>query len=244
VSLKRPAAVTTLTFDCPVAVFGDIHGCSVALRAVLARLPADMPVLVCGDLCDRGPDTSGVLDILAERCVGGALGNHDEWLLAWASGEGFDPFALSGAMGGVATLASYGVTSRRQDQIEAESWRVPGAHLAFLRKLSTVVDLTTCGVPYWVTHAGVPPVGALRALPAEQRVPALAANNPQVMRWGASEPDQVLPVDRTVIMGHMCQDAPVDTGNVLGIDTGCGTVRGGMLTAVVLPERRFVSEGW
>lgn len=94
----------------PVAVIGDIHGRRDLLDALLARL-GDMPIICVGDVCDRGPDTRGVLDRLIERRALGVFGNHDLWLAAWASGEGFDRLALG--IGGAATLASYGVTATR-----------------------------------------------------------------------------------------------------------------------------------
>jgi bis(5'-nucleosyl)-tetraphosphatase (symmetrical) len=72
-------------------VVGDIQGCYVTLRALLARCEFD-PVLdrlwVAGDLINRGPKNVEVLRYLrglGERCQC-VLGNHDFFLLAVIAG--------------------------------------------------------------------------------------------------------------------------------------------------------------
>ena len=42
-------------------------------------------------------------------------------------------------------------------------------------------------------------------------------------------------------MGHMCQVEPIDLGHVIAIDTGCGTTDPWSLTALLLPEREFLT---
>jgi serine/threonine protein phosphatase 1 len=238
-----PGLLATARFDRPVAVIGDVHGQSDLLRRLLDRLPADMPILCMGDYGDRGPDTRGVMDTLIARGARGVRGNHEEWLLAWLRGEGFDAFALMPGMGGVATLASYGITSRDPRVIGAQADRVPAAHRDWLLALPLVIDLEVCGVPYWMIHAGVPSTVGLRGLTPPQVVPWLVEHRPETLLWPKSDPTEMLPVDRTVIMGHLRLPEPYDGGSVLAIDTGAGTNRSGRLTAVILPERRFVQVG-
>jgi len=234
----RPGAVERVEVG-PAVVIGDIHGRSDLLDRLLARLPADRPVFVTGDVGDRGPDTRGVVDRLLARGVRGVRGNHEEWVLAWLDGQ-FDDFALSRAMGGAATLASYGVTGRASGAIEAQANRVPEAHRAFFRGLPLVLDLHVAGVPYWLVHAGHPSTEDLRGVPLDEVVPHLARVRPASLLWAKNDPETMLPVGRTVIMGHLRVPEPIDTGEVLAIDTGAGTVPGAPLTAVLLPERRFV----
>jgi hypothetical protein len=167
------------------------------------------------------------------------LGNHDEWLRAWASREGFDDFALHRSMGGRATLDSYGVLGRTVREIEAESWRVPAAHAEWLRGLANALDLHVGGVPYWVTHAGLSP--RIQELPAAERVPHLAVTNPRSLRWPSTPPEETPDTGRTLIMGHIPRGEPLDMGSVIAIDTGAGMfAAGASLTAVLLPERSFV----
>jgi serine/threonine protein phosphatase 1 len=235
-------AVDSVSVVVPAAVIGDVHGRADLLRALLERLPPDMPVFVMGDLCDRGPDTRAVIDLLVARGARGVVGNHDLWLRDWALGEGFDPFALHPAMGGAATLAAYGVAARSPGAVEAEAWRVPRAHGEWLATLPVALDLEVMGQRYWLVHGGVPASSSLAGLTAGEVVPHLARTSPASLLWAKTEPHDVLPVDRTVVMGHVPLRRPVDTGAVLAIDTGCGTLPGGgRLTAVILPERRFLT---
>ncbi len=241
--VPRPTDVPEWRYDVPVAVVGDLHGRADLLAALLARLPADMPILVMGDLCDRGPDTRGVLDLLVARGAVGVRGNHDEWFLAWVNGDGFDRYALAPIMGGEATLRSYGVVGRSTSEVDAQRWRVPEAHGAFLSALPVAAGLHVCGVAYWLVHAGVPSTEDMTGLSADQVVPHLAKHKPASLLWAKNDPEDMLPVDRTVVMGHLIQRRPLDAGYVIAVDTGAGTIPTGTLTAVVLPERRFVTVG-
>lgn len=184
---------------------------------------------------DRGPKTREVISRLIERGARGVRGNHEEWLRAWLWGAGFDPFALHRAMGGEATLVSYGVTSRKPGGIEAERWRVPSDHVAWLKSLPIALDLGVVGTRYWLVHAGVPE----SAVSVEQAV----RDNPDSLLWAKNEPWDAPRLNQTVIMGHLIVGDPVDTGRVIALDTGAGTIAGGRLTAVLLPERRFVTVG-
>jgi serine/threonine protein phosphatase 1 len=91
---------------------GDIHGCSAALRTLLAAIdpqPQDR-IIALGDYVDRGPDSSGALDQLVElekRCqLVMLLGNHEVMLLQ--SLENYRALEMWRECGGDTTLASYG----------------------------------------------------------------------------------------------------------------------------------------
>lgn len=242
-------SVLALTFDRPVAVIGDIHGCADALRRLLAYLPADMPIVCCGDLCDRGPHTAGVIDQLVSRGAYSVMGNHEEWFVRWATGGGFDEMALNPMMAGRATLRSYGVEGtevcgvKRQPtcrEIEAQSWRVPAAHRDWLATLPLAIDLTAMGQSYWVVHAGIGPSTSLAGLTPAQVVPYLAEHKPASLLWPLNGINDVVPVDRPVLFGHKVHRVVRDVGHAVALDTGCG-FRDGRLSCMILPERRVVS---
>lgn len=222
-------------FDGPVAVVGDIHGSAELLEVLLGNL-ASRAVVVVGDVGDRGPDTRGVIERLIARDAIGVMGNHDLWLAGWAAGEGFDRLALSGAMGGRATLASYGVTPEEAEQ----GCPIPEAHAAWLLGLHIAIDLEVQGTRYWVTHAGLPSDRPFEGLTLDQIVPWLAVHHPTDLMWRANPPDLMVPVGRPIVMGHASRSEPLDTEEVIAIDTGAGRP-GGRLTALLLPERRFLS---
>jgi len=96
-------------------------------------------------------------------------GNHEEWFMAWARREGFDDFALRRAMGGRATLDSYGVVGLVAREIEAEAWRVPEAHRRWVEEFGLAVDLEVQGHRYWMLHAGIPSSVAIPCMPKRNR---------------------------------------------------------------------------
>lgn len=237
-----PGGMGVRRYEVPVAVIGDIHGRLDLLDRVLARLPADIPILVTGDVGDRGPDTRGVIERLCARGAAGVHGNHDIWLRDWAGGAPLDPFVLMPGMGGGPTLRSYGVTGRSLPEINAHYQRVPRHHHAWLAGLPAVLDLTVCGESYWLIHAGVPSTVGLSGVPLPAVVPYLVAHHPETLLWSKHDPEVMLPVDRPVVMGHVRRKKPLNLPHILAIDTGSG-MEGGRLTAVILPSRELVTVG-
>ncbi len=238
--MQLAEAVVHRHVDGPAAVIGDIHGESELLARLLEAL-GDRALVVLGDLGDRGPDTRGVLDRLAARGACGVLGNHDLWLRGWARGSGFDPFALSEAMGGEATLASYGVVGREPDVVAGQGHRVPGAHRELLDRLGVVMDLQVGDQAWWLIHAGLAPTLVRPWMVRTQVVPFLASTNPLPLLWSKTDPAEVPAMERPILMGHVPLEEPEDHGHVVALDTGAG--RGGRLTALLLPERELVSVG-
>ncbi len=235
----RTGLLLELKLDGPVAVVGDIHGCADALDALLDKL-GEMPVIVLGDLGDRGPGTRAVIDLLARRGAAGVRGNHDDWLIAWALGEGFDSFALHPVMGGRATLDSYGIKGASAGSIEAERWRVPREHLAWLDGLADAIDLEVDGERYWLVHGGVP--DDQLAVEPSGRVPWFVRNAPERLHGYRQLLDRSPNLGRPLIVGHQQVEEPVVSGAIIALDTGAGEPRSSArLTAIVLPERRLVS---
>lgn len=222
----------------PVAIIGDIHGQVEMLRALLEQI-GSRPVLVTGDVGDRGPDTKGVIDLLVQRKAAGVLGNHDEWLRDYAIGGKFDNYSLSPVMGGQATLTSYDIEGRNSSLIESQYRKIPKAHRVWLQSLPIVLDLTVMGDKYWLTHAGVPPAASQYGLPPHQVLRHLATLPTSMTMWHAYPPQHMSPMDRPVIMGHIVQPVPFDSGHMIAIDTGAG-FPGRKLTALLLPERTFI----
>lgn len=71
-------------------VVGDLHGCRSLLDAELEQVSFDTTKdrLFCtGDLVDRGPESEGCLELLAEPWFHAVLGNHDAMLVAWMLGR-------------------------------------------------------------------------------------------------------------------------------------------------------------
>lgn len=87
-------------FDGPIDVVGDVHGELDALLALMGALgydgrgehPEGRRLVLLGDLCDRGPDSPGVLALVrrmvAEGRAQAVLGNHELNLLREAPKHG------------------------------------------------------------------------------------------------------------------------------------------------------------
>ena len=213
---------------------GDVHGCARTLDALLDRLaltPADTVVFV-GDYVDRGPDSPGVLDRMlaleafAADGTGARMvflrGNHDQMMLDYVDGTG--DLELWWLNGGQSTLDAYDAAGEPH---------IPASHIDFLRR----TGLTHVQDGFAFVHAGMDPQKTV----AEN----LEAADPAVLLWTRRHLDASL--DRwemPVVCGHTPLPTPINEPQLIGVDTGAVFLHRpdlGRLTAVQLPERRFIS---
>jgi serine/threonine protein phosphatase 1 len=147
---------------------GDVHGRADLLIETIARIDDDIrrrpiahPVEVyLGDYIDRGPDSKTVIDLLATRLVKNRAvclrGNHEALLEEFLR----DPVNLPQwqQLGGMQTLASYGVSPRSGMETEIDLHRrfldaFPRAHELFLQCLR----YWFCCGDFLFVHAGIRP---------------------------------------------------------------------------------------
>jgi serine/threonine protein phosphatase 1 len=213
-----------------VYAIGDIHGCLAQLRQLhaaiaddLARRPTASAALVhLGDYIDFGPDSAGVVGLLAAGPpVAGLatinlLGDHERTALNALSG---DNAAATDWLhiGGEAALRTWGVPA---DTPRGE-WRsrIPANHVAFLEQLA--IDHREGD--YLFVHAGLRP-GVPLDRQAEDDLLGIRQS------FLASEQDFGI----IVAHGHSTTPAPAIKPNRIGIDTGAG--HGGRLTCAVFEE--------
>src|SRR5687768_3399502 len=64
-------------------VVGDVHGCREELEALLAKVgwQKGERLVLAGDLCAKGPDSQGVVQLARENRFLAVLGNHDAHVL-------------------------------------------------------------------------------------------------------------------------------------------------------------------
>lgn len=126
-------------------VIGDVHGYYQGMRDLLSLLELDSSdqVYFLGDLIDRGPDSSRVVDFVLEHSYSCLLGNHEQLMVAALTNLSPNSSVLQMWLqaGGHETLESY---SSKQHLWE---------HLAWFRTLPNHLDLGD----YWLVHAGVHP---------------------------------------------------------------------------------------
>ena len=203
-----------------IYAIGDIHGQKAQLDRALALIEADggrdAPLVLLGDLVDRGPDSRGVIDTLIAGQAAGRdwtvlQGNHDQLFLDYLElGRVHSPLVKSGRswlspnIGGTETLASYGVL---EPDIDAARTAVPDAHAAFLRALPRLHQVDG----FLFVHAGINP-----NLPLEWQ-------DPDELIW-IREPFLTYtgPFQWLVVHGHTAIDHPCHHGNRVNLDGGAG----------------------
>lgn len=147
-------------------IFGDVHGDAKALLALLSRtrglIGPDAPLTIysVGDLIDRGPDSKRVIDICIKHGVRNLLGNHELWLHEWVTtGKVDGRIPLSSAMGGEATLRSYGIDPdeiKSHPQLAQELDRVvPQEHREYIANVRLWDDVTHGDTTYFLSHGGI-----------------------------------------------------------------------------------------
>lgn len=226
---------------------GDIHGQRSELERahrLIARDRAkcddtEAPVVHIGDLCDRGPDTRGVIDFLIAGHDRGQnwvvlKGNHDR-LMQWFM-EPFprnDPYLFVGyswlheRIGGPDALASYGVQVEDRERVyrihrEALE-KVPQAHIAFLSALPLTYARGEC----FFCHAGIRP-----GVPLDQQ-------EETDLLWIRDEfHDSTADHGKLIVHGHTPVKAATHYGNRINIDSGAGY--GNPISPVVIEGR----EAW
>ncbi len=211
-----------------VYAIGDVHGCAERLTHLhweiaedLARRPIAAPLLLhIGDYVDRGPDSAGVVRMLAQGPplanvpTVNLIGNHEETMLHALDGEraAATDWLFSG---GREALASWDIDpdSPRDGWLSA----IPEADTAFLRGLAIWHRVGG----YLFVHAGIRP-----NVPLEQQ----ARQDMLTIRQPFLTYEQ--PFGMVVVHGHTPTTQPVVKPNRIGIDTGA--VFGGRLTCLVL----------
>ncbi len=233
---RRPPVRTAIIPDGRrVYAIGDIHGRLDLLDEIMAMIDADgvarpaaaTTIVFLGDLVDRGPDSSGVVERLRGLAQDRAdlrflAGNHEEIFLGAIDGDD-KALRLFCRIGGRETIVSYGVDPKDYDAMEfddvAEALRrvVPAAHRGFL---STFEDQIVIG-DYVFVHAGIRPGVALD----DQRT--------KDMRW-IREPflSDAAATPYRVVHGHTISTDVEYRTHRIGIDTG--GYASGVLTAIGL----------
>lgn len=216
---------------------GDIHGRRDLLDGMVARVRADLRhrphpaprVIFLGDYIDRGPDSRGVIEALMALRHGPLacaflLGNHDSYIEPYLSDpDWYDRTYhwLHPAMGGAATLASYGVpdadVGHPAATRDAFAAVMPADHRAFLRDCQ--IWLRVGG--YVFVHAGLRPGVPLAAQERDDciwiREPFLSSTHDFGFK---------------VVHGHTIVPTVEHHPNRIAIDTG--VAKGGPLSCLVL----------
>jgi serine/threonine protein phosphatase 1 len=221
---------------------GDIHGRADLLDRLAQRIGDDLSRGDCeraltvfvGDYVDRGLDSRGVLERLAQEDfptpIVALRGNHEDVMLRYLD----DPSILDQwvMFGGLTTLHSYGVDAglgmSRGGALAVHAAfmaRLPDAHRRFLEGTQLSAEYGD----YFFCHAGVRP-----------HVP-LDRQDPGDLMWIRYEfLEYEGDFGKVIVHGHTPHATVEDLPNRINLDTQA--YRSGTLTAVVLEgrSRRFI----
>ncbi|PLV56856.1 metallophosphoesterase family protein [Thermotoga sp. SG1] len=192
---------------------GDIHGCFLALKILIERLPLkkDDELVFLGDYVDRGPNSKEVVEFLVElsrhhKCIF-LRGNHEEMLLNCVKNHSeCDLWYFNGARSTIESFGSIDEIRKYLDFFESTVYYYEKGNFVFV-------------------HGGVRP-----GVPLEKQ-------NPFDLVWIRDEfiySENPLP-GKTVVFGHTPLAEPYISSDKIGIDTGC--VYGGKLTALRVEDR-------
>lgn len=199
-------------------VIGDVHGHYEGLMRIFEAIAptSDDQIYFLGDLIDRGPKSSQVVNFVKENAYACLLGNHEQMLLKVLTDTPLPNRTVQTWLysGGQATIASYHQAT------------IPPEHIKWFQTLPTFLDLGDI----FLVHAGVNPSIPLKEQTAEQ------------FCWVREEfhnaPQPFFP-DKLIIVGHTITFTlpGVSPGKLaqgagwLDIDTGAYHPRSGWLTA-------------
>jgi serine/threonine protein phosphatase 1 len=227
-----------------VYAVGDIHGRLDCLEALLplieaddsSRGPADTTFVFLGDLVDRGPDSSGVVQRLLEFSRGPRrtrflLGNHEEVFLRALTGDS-KATRYFARIGGRETILSYGFEEAEYQGLDYDEVtrllleRVPQEHVEFLKSFEDQIEIGD----YLFVHAGIRP-----DVPLDEQTRG-------DLRWIREDfLNHRQSFGKMVVHGHTITEEVEVRSNRIGIDTGAFST--GRLTAIGLEgtERWFLS---
>lgn len=205
-----------------IIAIGDIHGCHEEFSTLLNRLAltADDRVILLGDLVNRGPSSTRVIDIAREVKATALLGNHELRLLEHRRSGLQTKLKETDAL----TLAT----------LRATDWD-------YLESLPLTLDLPEINTVF--VHGGFLPGVPWAKQSADTVTRIQVVDREGHPRKRAECPEGVLWADLWsgppfVVYGHTPRPDIYKLKWSVGIDTAC--VLGGQLTAYVLPDRRFV----
>jgi len=226
---------------CRLYAIGDIHGRKDLLDQLLNLINEDAKtahgldkiLILLGDYIDRGPDSQGVLDRLADLQAGRILkgfkfhflkGNHEEAMLSFLSSIDAKTWL---SFGGQETVESYGLNAKQPPEVIRKTFlqAMPMTHRHILRDL----EFRVVYGDYAFVHAGIRPG----------------------VSWADQKPDDLLwiredfcnftqPFEYMMVHGHTPVQEPTIKANRIAIDTRAWTSN--LLSCLVLQgtEQRFL----
>jgi predicted phosphodiesterase len=205
-----------------VIAIGDIHGCHAEFAELLGllSLARDDRLILLGDLVNRGPDSTRVIDLARAANAIPLLGNHELRLLNYRRTK------------------DRGFLKENDEETFARLRAGDWTYIESMLPTYEVGELNTVFV-----HGGFLPGEPWQKQPASVVTRVQVIDREGRPRKRAECPDCPFWADLWngppfVVYGHTPRTEIYSLKWSVGLDTGC--VMGGRLTAYLLPEKRFV----
>ncbi|NJM50415.1 MAG: serine/threonine protein phosphatase [Sphingomonadales bacterium] len=243
----RPIDIAQIPAGKRVYAVGDVHGRNDLLKELLRKIleddhnrgPAEMQIIMLGDLVDRGPDSAGVIDTAMalkdwKPETRFLTGNHEEVFLdAIQSG---DPKSVRFfvRIGGESTILSYPISRKDYLKLDMKELTeklpalIPQKHIDFLNSFEDQIIIGD----YVFVHAGIRPGVALEDQETRD------------LRWIRGVfLNHKGDLEKVVVYGHTINKDVDEARSRIGIDTGAYDT--GKLTAIGLEggERWYLQTG-
>ncbi|KAK9728917.1 hypothetical protein K7432_000670 [Basidiobolus ranarum] len=211
---------------------GDVHGHLNSLDKLLEKLrlkPEDQVILL-GDMVSKGPDSIGTIARAKEINALCVRGNHEELVIRWKNCYKRN--------------CNIGYINKEHQRIASA---LPPELYEYLVNCPLIIHIPEHSV--YAVHAGLNPYRPInqqnpyyimnirRLLANRQPAKDNKEGTPWSTVWNAMQ--STLPHPKTVLYGHESSRGLAVLPYAIGLDSGCG--RNKWLTAVVYPQREFVS---
>ncbi|CAG8899736.1 unnamed protein product [Penicillium egyptiacum] len=237
-------------------IVGDVHGCKEELVQLLEKVSFNQKggdhLILVGDLINKGPDSTGVVNLARQHAASSVRGNHEDRILL-----------LRQEMVKTKTLTTHdgdedsGFSSRELGE-RAVARSLSDGQAQWLENCPVILDVGQ--VPGMgqvvVVHAGLVPgielekqdpssVMTMRTIDSDTHVPSPKKKG---MNWAKmfdkhqsklyssleTSTEDPLPNTMTVVYGHDASTSLSIRTFTKGLDSGC--VKGGKLTALVIED--------
>ena len=241
------------------AFIGDVHGHYKTMLALLKKIPEEYIIVFLGDLIDRGKRSKDVIQFIMDnkyRCI---MGNHDQMMIierntsAWRKRT-----SLWWQNGGDTTIRSYGGKWKIQNENALREVFVK--HRAWIEDLPLVIKFPNIKVNGRTLYASHSPLDMAMdiTINTDTLENALINGSKEEAIFSYTKPMGVLaqaimwrhfksPLDIPDngfynVTGHNSVIDPYISDHLACVDTGAGYGIGGKLTAILLPEKKIISQ--
>jgi serine/threonine protein phosphatase 1 len=219
-----------------MVVIGDCHACLKTLKALVKKLPKNVPICLVGDQIDRGPDSKKVIEYVRKKKYLTVLGNHEDMCMN-DQGPPFDPYHSPWLYnGGLKAIQSYG---KDVDPILAE-------HRKWMRTLPLYLEFKNIkndkGQHLLVSHTSAADAFEYKAKTKKSIESKVMFA--ELILWERNlQPEPMKNIFN--VFGHTPVTNPFITDHFAAIDTGCvfsNDASYGTLTAIQFPEMEIYQQ--